>query len=83
MLSDNLMNYSSQRLANGRWGIYQQGKLLATIGCYSACQEILIRLRFQKSNNSNKTKGLPSLQVTTQKMGETAESNIDKDQTAA
>ena len=47
------MNYSSEQLANGRWGIYQQGKLLATIGCYKTCQEILSWLAGQKSHNSN------------------------------
>jgi hypothetical protein len=72
------MNYSSEQLPNGRWGIYQQGKLLATIGCYHTCQEILSRLGFRKFNNSNNPKDLPSLQVTTKKLVEISDSNVSK-----
>ena len=77
------MNYSSERLPNGRWGIYQQGKLLATIGCYSTCQEILSRLGLGKSNNSNNPKNLQSLQADTEKLVEIADAKVDKNQTAA
>ena len=77
------MNYSSEQLPNGRWGIYGQGKLLATIGCYSTCQEILNWLAKRKSNNSNPTKTVPSLQADTEKLVEIDNSNISKEQTAA
>ncbi len=77
------MNYSSEQLPNGRWGIYEQGKLLATIGCYSSCQEILSLLAKRKSHNSNNPQGIPSLQADTDKLVEIADSNISKSQTAA
>ena len=77
------MNYSSEQLPNGRWGIYGQGKLLATIGCYSTCQEILSLLGKRKSNNSNNPQAVPSLQADTKKLVEIANSNIDKEPTAA
>ncbi len=78
------MNYSSEQLPNGRWGIYGQGKLLATIGCSQSCQEILRRLEFGQSNNSNKTQALPpSLQPGTNKLREILDSNVSTNQTAA
>ena len=77
------MNYSSEQLPNGRWGIYGQSKLLATIGCYSTCQEILSLLAKRKSHNSNKTKGVPSLQAHTEKLVKIADSNVSKEPTAA
>ncbi|ELS00535.1 hypothetical protein Xen7305DRAFT_00002360 [Xenococcus sp. PCC 7305] len=39
------MTYYSQELANNRWGIYEENKLLATIGCYKTCQRIVALLR--------------------------------------
>ena len=77
------MNYSSEQLPNGRWGIYGQGKLLATIGCYQTCQEILRRLGFGKSHNLNKTKGLLSLPTDTKKLSGIFDSNVSTNQTAA
>ncbi len=77
------MNYSSEQLPNGRWGIYEQGKLLATIGCYSSCQEILSLLAKRKSHNSKNPQGIPSLQAGTEKLVEIADSNVSKSQTAA
>ena len=35
------MTYSFKQLPNGRWGIYQDLKLLASIGCYQTCQKIV------------------------------------------
>ncbi len=32
--------YHFQEVANQRWGIYLQGRLLATIGSYEACKSI-------------------------------------------
>lgn len=77
------MNYSSERLPNGRWGIYEQGKLLATIGCYFTCQEILSLLAKRRSYNSNASQGIPSVQADTEKLVEIANSNIFKERTAA
>ncbi|MDJ0902556.1 MAG: hypothetical protein QNJ55_27505 [Xenococcus sp. MO_188.B8] len=45
------MKYYSQELANHRWGIYEEHKLLATIGCYKTCQRILTLL---KASNTKK-----------------------------
>ena len=45
------MNYYSQELANQRWGIYEEHKLLATIGCYKTCQRIVTLL---KASNTRK-----------------------------
>ena len=42
------MNYSLAQLSSGRYGIYAQLRLLATIGCLSTAEKILARL--QKSN---------------------------------
>jgi hypothetical protein len=77
------MNYSSEQLPNGRWGIYQEGKLLATIGCYQTCTKILSLLQLRESNKSNKPQDLPSLQADTKKMAEISNSNVSKNQTAA
>jgi hypothetical protein len=38
------MTYSFKQLPNGRWGIYQDLKLLASIGCYHTCQKIVAAL---------------------------------------
>jgi hypothetical protein len=35
------MKYHAQQLPDGRWGIYQELQLLATIGCQKTCQEVL------------------------------------------
>ncbi|MGK7896244.1 MAG: hypothetical protein AB4372_22175 [Xenococcus sp. (in: cyanobacteria)] len=45
------MNYYSQELSNQRWGIYEEHKLLATIGCYKTCQRIVTLL---KASNTKK-----------------------------
>ena len=42
------MNYSIEQLPNGRWGIYAELKLLATIGCYQTGQKILALLQKDK-----------------------------------
>lgn len=77
------MNYSYNRLPNGRWGIYEQDKLLATIGCYQTCQEIVKLLAERQVGKSNKTKDLRSPQVETKKLVETYNSNVSKNPTAA
>jgi hypothetical protein len=35
------MSYHSEQLANGRWGIYINSKLIATIGCQDTCEKII------------------------------------------
>ena len=35
------MQYSAKQLPNGRWGIYSELRLLATIGCKKTCDEII------------------------------------------
>jgi hypothetical protein len=77
------MNYSSEQLPNGRWGIYQQGKLLATIGCYQTCAKILNLLQLRESNKSNKPQDLSSLQAETLKSVEISDFKASKIQTAA
>ena len=39
------MNYSLAQLSSGRYGIYAQRHLLATIGCLSTAQKIFLRLQ--------------------------------------
>ena len=39
------MNYSIDRLPNGRWGIYVELRLLATIGCHQTALKILTLLQ--------------------------------------
>ena len=39
------MNYSIEQLTNGRWGIYAEQKLLATIGCHQTALRILALLQ--------------------------------------
>ncbi len=47
------MHYYSKKLPNGRWGIYVELKLLATIGCYKSCQKLLNSLNDENSTNYN------------------------------
>lgn len=35
------MRYSTEQLPNRRWGIYADGRLLATLGCHKTCLKIL------------------------------------------
>ncbi len=57
------MKYYSQELANHRWGIYEEQKLLATIGCYKTCQRILTLL---KASNTKKFRITEDLRPLTQ-----------------
>ncbi|MBD3886737.1 hypothetical protein IFO70_34350 [Phormidium tenue FACHB-886] len=43
------MELYSSPLPDGRWGIYQAGNLLATIGCPLACQKIVEALQQRQS----------------------------------
>jgi hypothetical protein len=44
------MNFSSKQLANGRWGIYEESTLLATIGSYPTCEKISSLLQVRTAN---------------------------------
>ena len=57
------MNYYSQELANERWGIYEEHKLLATIGCYKTCQRILTSLRASNPQKFSITQDLRPLET--------------------
>ncbi|MEM8677568.1 MAG: hypothetical protein AAGF83_27470 [Cyanobacteria bacterium P01_G01_bin.67] len=35
------MVYDSRQLSNGRWGIFINSELIATIGCPDTCQKIV------------------------------------------
>ncbi|GAB4547689.1 MAG: hypothetical protein Tsb0014_42370 [Pleurocapsa sp.] len=39
------MNYSIEQVPNGRWGIYENLKLLATIGCHQRGLKIITLLQ--------------------------------------
>lgn len=52
------MNYYSQELANQRWGIYEEHKLLATIGCYKTCQRIVTLLQASNTKKFGITQDL-------------------------
>lgn len=39
------MKFYSQQFPDGRWGIYQELQLMATVGSVEACEEILSCLR--------------------------------------
>ncbi|MBW4534932.1 MAG: hypothetical protein KME09_13435 [Pleurocapsa minor HA4230-MV1] len=46
------MSYHSKQLTNGRWGIFINSKLIATIGCPDTCQKIIYFLENRLSNQS-------------------------------
>ena len=58
------MKYYSQELANQRWGIYEENKLLATIGCYKTCQRILTLLKASNTKKFGITQDLRPLNTT-------------------
>ena len=43
------MSYKSKQLENGRWGIFTEDRLIASIGCFDTCQEII---RFLETRSS-------------------------------
>lgn len=45
------MRYSTKQLSNLRWGIYEDARLLATLGCYETCLVILKRLEQKYQHN--------------------------------
>ncbi len=47
------INYSIKQAADQRWGIYQDEKLLATIGSYEACESIWKYLQQELSYTDN------------------------------
>jgi hypothetical protein len=46
------MSYHSEQLKSGRWGIFINSKLIATIGCPDTCQKIIYFLENRLSNQS-------------------------------
>jgi hypothetical protein len=44
------MSYHSEQLENGRWGIFINNQLIATIGCHDTCQKIIYFLDNRLSN---------------------------------
>lgn len=58
------MNYYSQELSNQRWGIYEEHKLLATIGCYKTCQRIVTLLKASNTKKFGITQDLRPLKET-------------------
>jgi hypothetical protein len=46
------MSYHSEQLKNGRWGIFINSKLIATIGCPDTCKKIIYFLENRLSNQS-------------------------------
>ncbi|MEL6494087.1 MAG: hypothetical protein AAFQ41_03060 [Cyanobacteria bacterium J06623_7] len=49
--SQKMMPYSSKPLENGRWGIYINNELIATIGCADTCKKIIHFLERRRSND--------------------------------
>ncbi len=47
------MSYSIEKLPNGRWGIYAERQLLATIGCHRTGLTILELLHKKKRLKAN------------------------------
>lgn len=47
------INYTIKQTADKRWGIYQDEKLLATIGSYEACESIRQYLQQELSYPDN------------------------------
>ena len=45
------MSYYAKKILGGRWGIYHNSKLLATIGCDKTCRKIISRLEESKRNS--------------------------------
>ena len=46
--------YYSQQLKNGRWGIFINNDLIATIGCQDTCQKIIGVLERRLSNQQDR-----------------------------
>jgi hypothetical protein len=44
------MLYHSKQLQNGRWGIFINNQLVASIGCFDTCQKIIQFLENRLSN---------------------------------
>lgn len=62
------MHYYSKKLPNGRWGIYLEFKLLATIGCYKSCQKLLNSLNDENSpTNYNYHQSVKQVKASTTK----------------
>ncbi len=69
------MNYYSQELANQRWGIYEEHKLLATIGCYKTCQRIVTLLKASNPQKFGITQDLRPLETKKSRTSRTSKSS--------
>jgi len=47
------MLYNSQQLENGRWGIFINKRLIATIGCSNTCDSIISFLEASNQETQN------------------------------
>ncbi|MGF1588250.1 MAG: hypothetical protein ACFCU7_03230 [Pleurocapsa sp.] len=47
------LKYQIKQAENQRWGIYQDGRLLATVGSYEACESIWKYLQQELSYTEN------------------------------
>lgn len=47
------VNYKIEQTGNQRWGIYQDDRLLATVGSYEACESIWKYLQKELSYTEN------------------------------
>jgi hypothetical protein len=50
-----MMKYHTVQLPDGRWGIFEDDRLLATIGSYAECLDVLKVLRSRKSITEGKS----------------------------
>lgn len=46
------MLYTYKQLGNGRWGIFIDSKLVASIGCVETCKKIIQFLETRSSNQN-------------------------------
>ena len=58
------MTFNSKQLPNGRWGIYCDLKLLASIGCPKTCKKII---RYLESSTQRKPFKIDLLKTKTRK----------------
>ncbi|MCC0179473.1 hypothetical protein I4641_21160 [Waterburya agarophytonicola K14] len=49
------MSYNYKQLENGRWGIFINNQLVASIGCFNTCKTILQFLETRTSNQDIST----------------------------
>ena len=56
------MSYKSKQLENGRWGIFAEERLIASIGCFDTCEKVI---RFLDSRSCDRSvSNLPERRIT-------------------